>query len=123
MEKTARRLRPAIPSSRHPAYLRLPHPLLHVHAARGVANRLRLETIGRAVEELGHAALLDVLAVDAAVALMMRRRHVVVAADHALEVAVDDGVAVVAEDVVRHERDLPAAAGRVHHELRDGEAG
>src|SRR5205814_2175232 len=76
-------------------------PLLHVHAARRVADRFRFEPIGRPVEQLGYAALMDVLAVDAAVALVMRRRHVVVSPDHSLEVAVDDRVAVIAEDVVR----------------------
>src|SRR5437764_6187619 len=98
----------------------LPHPLLHGYAAWRVANGLGLESIGRAVEQLGHAALVDVLAVAAAVARVVRRRYVVVASDHALKVAIDDRVAVVAEDIVRHQRVLAAAALRVHHELPPG---
>src|ERR1041385_620561 len=91
----------------------LPHSLLDLHAARRVAHRARLEAVGGAIEQLGHTAFFDVLAVAAAVARMMRRRHVIEAAHHTLEVAIDDRVAIVAEDEVRHQRDLPTPARRV----------
>src|SRR5438093_7248445 len=103
--------------------LRLSNALLDIHAARCVAYRLRLETIRRPVEQLGHTALRDVLAIVAAVTMMWLCRHVIVPADDAFEVAIDDRISVVAEDVIRHQRHFPAAARRIHDELRDGEAG
>src|SRR5438552_6281599 len=83
---------------------------------------MRLKAVGGSIEQLGHAALVEMLAVIAAIAVMRLTLHIIVAADHAFKVAVDDRVSIVAEHVVRHQRDFAATTGRIHHKLGNGQS-
>src|ERR1041385_7038872 len=71
-------------------YVRPARTLFDVDPARRFAHRLRLEAIGRAVQQPRHPTLVRALALGATVALMRLRRHVIVPSDDAFEIAIDD---------------------------------